>query len=386
GMHSLAHELAAALMPEPSAGSKLLQEEFGIEYDEGAEGIDEEPELNGHAGGESLADEIGDAYDGPVPNGHAPELGDEPPIDDLAVHFGSGVSSSPGKPQAKQQPQQDPMDVLAKDLESTDKFLSQLRHLDADSTHSSSSQPSIEKFASDIIRHINDSVRDRESQVRELLEYEREFRKIAGEVNGNDVLGKLDALKEVDGLSDKPGPVDGARSNGVVMETIQEDTRAHQRASSNDWEMNPDDHFLEDEGDETFDEDVDTPSPMKDSFVVPPPMTGPPTVPKIIPELVHVRTVTTSLATSLTAISEHAQMNGAANADAGRKIRALKNKLGGWRSEWDSAEQSRLKIERWEAGLDGDDNNKRTTDEHLRAFELALADAGMKTQAIMAKS
>ena len=36
GRHSLAHELAAALLPEPSAGSKLLVEEFGIEYDEGA--------------------------------------------------------------------------------------------------------------------------------------------------------------------------------------------------------------------------------------------------------------------------------------------------------------------------------------------------------------
>src|SRR5882757_2598244 len=42
GIHnSLAHELAVALMPEPSAGSKLLAEEFGIEYDDGAEGIEQ---------------------------------------------------------------------------------------------------------------------------------------------------------------------------------------------------------------------------------------------------------------------------------------------------------------------------------------------------------
>ena len=113
-------------------------------------------------------------------------------------------------------------------------------------------------------------------------------------------------------------------------------------------------------------------------------------------------------------------MNGAANTDAGRKIRALKNKLGSWRSEWDSAEQSRLKIERWEAGLVDDINSpvtgtgtgmttsnggsgsggssprplvggrridaRRIVEEHLRAFELALADAGMKTKAIMARS
>ncbi len=49
-------------------------------------------------------------------------------------------------------------------------------------------------------------------------------------------------------------------------------------------------------------------------------------------------------------------MNGAATTEAGRKIRALKNKMGGWRTEWDSAERSRLKIERWEAGLaEGED-------------------------------
>ena len=44
GRHSLAHELAAALLPEPSAGSKLLAEEFDIDDDEGAEGIDGSPQ------------------------------------------------------------------------------------------------------------------------------------------------------------------------------------------------------------------------------------------------------------------------------------------------------------------------------------------------------
>lgn len=96
-------------------------------------------------------------------------------------------------------------------------------------------------------------------------------------------------------------------------------------------------------------------------------------------------------------------MNGAATTEAGRKIRALKNKLGTWRTDWDSAERSRIKIERWEAGIsdgadtpDGDASpahlsgrHKRTdgrliVQEHLQAFEVALADAGMKTQAIMA--
>lgn len=94
-------------------------------------------------------------------------------------------------------------------------------------------------------------------------------------------------------------------------------------------------------------------------------------------------------------------MNRAATTEAGRKIRALKNKIGGWRTDWDSAERSRMKIERWEAGIgDGEDlelptsllrptskrtDGRRVVEEHLHAFELALADAALKTQIIMAR-
>ena len=42
GLHSLAHKLAVALLPEPSTSSQLLAEEFGFEYDDGAETIDED--------------------------------------------------------------------------------------------------------------------------------------------------------------------------------------------------------------------------------------------------------------------------------------------------------------------------------------------------------
>ena len=49
GPSSLAHELAAAFSLEPTTGSRLFAEEFGIEYDEGAEGIDGSPpeDVNG---------------------------------------------------------------------------------------------------------------------------------------------------------------------------------------------------------------------------------------------------------------------------------------------------------------------------------------------------
>jgi len=123
---------------------------------------------------------------------------------------------------------------------------------------------------------------------------------------------------------------------------------------------------------------------------------------KTIPQLAHLRTFTTSLVSSLTTISEQAQVNGAATTEAGRKIRALKNKIGGWRMDWDGAERSRIRIERWEAGIaDGNPvsgspstppltsrrvDGRKMVQEHLQAFEQALFEAGQKTQAIMAAS
>lgn len=357
GHHSLAHELAAALMPEPSTGSKLLAEEFGIEYDEGAEGIDEEP-LHPHI---VIDDQDTISSDAP-----------ERVPDDYDPAFGSPQSARAPKERHKEQ---DAIQVLAQDLESTDKFLAHLRSIDVDGQ---SQQPSLEQIASNVIRRLNESTRDREGQVRELLEYEREFRKIAGEVGGGDVLSQLDELVQMDDLLDVKPSTD-------ALEPVNEEP------SSQDWEADPDLGHQDDE-------DLDVSA--KDTFLPPPPpVNGPPTPATTIPQLTHLRSFTTSLVNSLTTISEHAQVNGVATTEAGRKIRALKNKLGEWRTDWDSAEQSRLKIEKWEAGsiasaspesspmrtayrVDGRD----VVQQHLAAFELALADAVVKTQAIMAPS
>ena len=138
-------------------------------------------------------------------------------------------------------------------------------------------------------------------------------------------------------------------------------------------------------------------SPLKDDSFA----TSPPTLPPLpinsgsaatpagtIPHLAHLRTHTTSLVSSLSSLSEHAQENGAATTEAGRKLRALKNKLGGWRTDLDSAERSRLRIERWEA--DRDVEGTRRTDGrdvvavHLREFERVLFEANARAQAIMA--
>ena len=360
--HSLAHELAVALMPEPSTGSKLLAEEFGIEYDDAAPS--------------SFADEM-----------HAVSASD---------------ASFHDLPAKTEDPSQ--LEVLAQDLHSTDKFLGHLRTLDVDPGSFAAQQPVLEKLASDVIRRINETVRSREAQVRELLECEREFRKIAGEMGGSDVLGQLDGLDDIEDFSELPQVVEPTKTeHRHHLDTLKEETvptrslTLHHQLQNSDWELDPDRHRL---GDEVDGSEPAT-SPIKDSFLPAPSIVGPPTPASAIPQLAHLRSCTTSLVSSLSTISEHAQVNRAATTEAGRKIRALKNKIGGWRTDWDSAERSRMKIERWEAGIgDGEDlelpislprptgkrtDGRRVVEEHLHAFELALADAALKTQTIMAR-
>ncbi|KAJ6481206.1 hypothetical protein C8R47DRAFT_592268 [Mycena vitilis] len=435
GRFSLAHELAVAMMPEPSAGSKLLAEEFGIEFDEGAEGIDPPagPQIHGEDGNMSFADsdpQLDASFDDGPPE--PPDFGHDANVDPT---FGS-------PPASPKQPKQDAMEVLAQDLASTDNFLAHLRRLDTDPTSSaspsasasassSSQQPELERLASDVIRRINDTARDREGQVRELLEYEREFRRIAGEVGGQDVLGRLDAMP----IPEDDEPTDAPALTSASSAHMHDDPRTsptlpparplHLRAMSQDWETDPDVDRLgdTDETDPAFDGRQDR---DRDDDTSEPPLSPPSTQtlfssssarapraaagPAAVAQLADLRGLTSSLVASLTSVSEHAQVNGAATAEAGRKLRALRNRLGGWRTEWEGAERSRGRIERWEAGggwetggagaggnasgaaegagtatqarVDG----RAVVQEHLHAFELALAEAAVKTKAIMAAS
>ncbi|KAJ7464467.1 hypothetical protein FB451DRAFT_1042159 [Mycena latifolia] len=438
GRFSLAHELAVAMMPEPSAGSKLLAEEFGIEFDEGAEGIDEPgpggPQIHvqdadASAGNLSFASSEPDPQlDGSFDDGppEPPDFGGDPT-------FGSPPRASKQRQSVKEQ---DAMEVLAQDLESTDNFLAHLRRLDVDpspsmppsspsapssssapasSSSSSSGQPALERLASDVIRRINDTARDREGQVRALLEYEREFRRIAGEVGGQDVLGRLDALPDDGPADDAPAPVPPVAIPEDVPPSASPTRpgRNHLRALSQDWETDPDFDRLGDtageaDGDGELDPAYDAPpSPTSPMIASPTPASAP--APRAAAgagpaaQLADLRGLTSSLVASLTSVSEHAQVNGAATAEAGRKIRALRNRLGGWRAEWEGAERSRGRIARWEAGeaASGEStpaatpvrvggggltkrvDGRKVVAEHLHAFELALADAAVKTKAIM---
>jgi hypothetical protein len=383
GRYSLAHELAVALMPEPADGSKLLAEEFGIEYDEGAEGIDDEDAHNN----ETIAVDSGSSSNDQW-RSQSPLLVTQ----QLPLTGGNANLDGPPTPQQPTIPSQDAMALLALDLECTDKFISHLRCLDIDSG-SSMSQPGLEKIASDVIRRINDTARDREGQVRALLEYEREFRRIASEVGGSDVLSQLDELPHQDHSSQQ---ADVVQPHSRRLESVEEEPSTH---VFNDWETDPTPHRISDES-----EDVESLSPSlpTDSFSSSPSTNVLPSAANSIPQLAHLRSFTASLVTSLSTISEQAQVNGVATTEAGRKIRALKNKLGGWRIDWDNAERSRVKIEKWEAGIldgeciDGISNphpfpsmvgridGRKVVEEHLQAFERALIDAGTKTRAIMA--
>lgn len=313
-------------------------------------------------------------------------------------------SASRIKPRQKT-PEKDAMDILSENLEFTDKFLTQLRILDTDHASSGSSsqqhQPKLERLASDVIRKINESVKDREGQVRALFDCEREFRKISGEVGGGDVLGQLDELEEIDDLNDDPQPATNTSPPQQSHQPRSLKTVAEEE-HSNDWELDPDrGHHLGD-----YEDSEPSLTPIRTTFSsVPPPLAGPPTPAKLVPQLTYVRSLTSATISSLTSISEHSQVNGVATADAGRKIRSLKNKLGTWKTEWESAERSRAKIERWEAGIidpvDGSESSvpptptrmqtmrrvdgRKIVAEQLQAFELALAEAAVKTQAIMAR-
>ncbi|KAH9967550.1 hypothetical protein BC827DRAFT_1123252 [Russula dissimulans] len=377
GTSSLAHELAVALLPEPTAGSKLLAEEFGIEYDEGAEGIDGLPPedtgvpmfaVTGDLDPSMTPDFASDATTPTVTDNDIDNDNDDDEISDTNFHDPAPAPRSRGR--GRSEPDVDAMVLLSRNLESTEKFIAHLRRLDADSA----APLALETLAVDIISRLDETVRDREEQVRELLKYEREFQRIASEVGGQDALASLEALEGPQGLLLLADAAPSSSSSAPLASLSS-------LSSSSPSDVDVD-----------TDIDGSGTSPLKDSFVglpPPPPVnSGTATPAGAIPHLAHLRTHTASLVSSLTSLSEHAQVNGAATTEAGRKIRALKNKLGGWRTDWDSAERSRTRIERWEKG--GDDEGARRVDgravvaEQLREFERVLFEANVKTQAIMA--
>lgn len=301
GRFSLAHELAHALMPEPSAGSKLLAEEFGIEYDEGAEGIDEPPSP---ARNQPLAEDI--QFGQPQPEEDTNEIDPD--------FGGDSIPESPTKPRTKKK--RDAMQTLERDLDNTNRFLSHLRSVDVSASSSAQSptpsSPTIEQLASSIIQKLNSSAQDRESQVRELLSYEREFRKISG-----DVLGALEEL---------PIEMDPSKDEEATVDTIDEERsqdQVHRRGESAEWDQDP--MYAQEESAEDTADDGHSDSDESGIQTPTKPGTPPPPLPSsatfspslMLPQLAYIRTTTTSLVSSLTSLSEQAQINSVFTTEAG---------------------------------------------------------------------
>ncbi|KAG8994628.1 hypothetical protein FRB94_012631 [Tulasnella sp. JGI-2019a] len=475
---SLAHELAAAMMPEQSLSSRMLAEEFGLDFEDGAdEGMDgeEEQEIGQHGYGDEargfsgIDDGFGGAYHDHTPSSKALEIRDDKSIrsrasshskgvadnDDLAVEdvddpSSQAYSSYRGSPSASEPP--DSLELLARNLQSTDVLIAQLRTVDTDSSSGApTSIPpyiNMESIAAAIIGRLNDMAREREQQARFLQDYEREIRRISAEVGGTEVLGCLDELENVEDLFDPKedvkepiqefDPLRTPTTSRVRKFGHNLDNSPPQRKSQRRRMMQVDEE--EDDDDIRHPQDVfgevtsngmhygsdehktgakGTDLPLHSPNDVATPKSS-------VKQMAYFRSLTQSLGVSLTTLSEHAQVNGVNTAEAGRKLRALKNKIVELKTDLDTAEKSRSRIEILEAGslelpsdmspegvpdlsfssssspatsygpetplmngaarmvtrrVDG----RQIVEEQLRGFRLALADAAVKTEAIMAR-
>ncbi|KAG8730238.1 hypothetical protein FRC11_007162 [Ceratobasidium sp. 423] len=423
---SLAHELAAAVMSEPS-DSRALADELGLEFEE----EEEEDEL---VNGQGLGIELGESEPGAMMGmgDYSAAITDTPSKPGrnnmLNGHnrthspgLDSDFDSSPSKPPpppsfALSAPNVDPIETLKENVLFLDQFIVQLKNMDLDSTPIKPAQstnsgrlssiypnaePAVERLATDIIRHIDEARREREVQLRDLMTYEREFRKIDSEPGGADRIGSVEPLEDVT-LTDS-APAQHADSSRVLDAVPEDDYDDNWEAQQRD----PRDVFDEDgDGDDPM---FTLRSPRASPYLrrqtsrrssLPPPLpypSGPLTPSSTLPHLAHMRAVSQVLAASLSGLSEHVQVNGAAAADAGRKLRSLKNRVTDLQAEWASAEQSIERIEKSEKGLDWEATDIVSTEEGKRidgrvvvkeisaSFFAQLQQVEMKVQAMFPK-
>ncbi|KAF8323528.1 uncharacterized protein EI90DRAFT_3076926 [Cantharellus anzutake] len=418
---SLAHELAAAMMPEPSVGSRLLAEEFGVEFDEGAEGIeaqDEDAEIpvagdlhddpSFISGGYRESDSTSDVDDGSSLHLRG-RSGATTPIINGDNHLYPGVvafSTPHAEPSHHNshspmagQSQRDPLEIFSEDLASMDAFISCLKNLDSHSLNPKASpasalfEPAIERYTSNMVRHMNDVMRERENQIRELLAIEKEFKKIGSELGGDDILASLEPLGDTDdlvGSTEETSRLPSSGSHLLPLRGIAEEDELHEGDSEASHDSDADPAEL-DVGTERFvNGRLQRASLPVPGIPSPSPRGVSATPGSTVSHLYHMRSVTSSIANSLSVLSEHAQENGAATAEAGRKLRALKSKIASLRNDWESAARSREKIERWENGVDGVGtkpvDGRKLVQEQLSGFAAALNHANLRTQAIMASA
>ncbi|QRV88636.1 hypothetical protein RhiJN_16654 [Ceratobasidium sp. AG-Ba] len=398
---SLAHELAAAVMSEPS-DSRALADELGLEFED-EEGAEDEGATEGPGYGEMMMSTNDlSALDTPSRPGRNDQLNGHGYGHEMDSDLELSPSKPPPPPSFALAPaaEVDPIDTLKENVQFIDGFIVQLQNMDLDTSHSPTkpsfssqtrrtsmhggAEPTLERIATDMIRNIDDARREREVQLRDLINCEREFRKIDGEPNGADRLGSLEPLEDVS-LTDKDGP--GPYTHPRTLDAVQEDEY------DESWEAQRDPRDVfddEDDGDDPAfaDRSLRRGQPSANRTLLPPPPpypSGPLTPSSTLPHLAHMRTISQVLATSLSGLSEHVQVNGAAAAEAGRKLRALKNKVGDLQAEWTSAEESIIRIEKGEKAPDGEGKRPdgRTIVQEISAsFFAQLQQVEMRVQAM----
>src|SRR6266851_1206876 len=138
GTSSLAHELAVALLPEPTASSKLLAEEFGIEYDEGAEGIDGLPPEDAVVPTFAVNGDLDPSMVSDAASGTTTPAATDDDDDNIDIDNDADADPDPDTPdptfhtplhdhgRRRSQPDADAMALLSQNLESTEQFLAHL--------------------------------------------------------------------------------------------------------------------------------------------------------------------------------------------------------------------------------------------------------------------
>lgn len=307
--------------------------------------------------------------------------------------------------------------ALASSVQATTDFISRLSQYmttsDATAPISTPSlndrQPIVENMASRVIKTMQEVVRVREGQVRELVDLERAFAR--SDPGWQAALAGLDALpvEEEDGEN-------GARSNGGVGPMTEDEERTLRPASLDLEAMRKP-------------STLPTPlsplvevSPMTDASVFPSPPRSPnldlpqprppprhtqtSTAPAILllEHFASLRAHSTSLSATLSSLHEMTQVNQAAASEHGRKLRAVRVHLGNMADELAGAERSEEYVERWErnerlldAGANagagagrvaavGRGRRRRRAEEareEMRAVEIALEDGWRKAQRML---
>ncbi|KAH8927658.1 hypothetical protein BT69DRAFT_1277855 [Atractiella rhizophila] len=205
-------------------------------------------------------------------------------------------------------------------------------------------QPMVEKLVYDTVRTLYDTSKEREGQIRELREAEREAGK--QDKSWQDVLGGLeelpkfewekeDFLAAVEPLEDEEidGDVEGLGDHDDEGRRTPIHANGTKRSRSS--------------SESSYGEVIPPTSPLSiqnaNGFPLPS-LSAPQTVSPIL----SLRSITSGLISQLSRINESNQVFAAQTSDAGRKLKHLRGVLATWKEELRSVERSKEAIEEWE--------------------------------------